>query len=71
MPRTVDQVEDAWLEGSIDFDEFIQKFEVDFMKPVELRFQKMMWASLSDADKELLKALAPDAYEEVEKAMEV
>jgi len=70
MPRTVDQVEDAWLEGSVEFDEFIQQFEVDFMKPVEMRFQKMMWATLTDADKKLLQTLAPEAYEEVRKQME-
>lgn len=71
MSRTIDQVEDAWLEGSIDFDEFNQQFEIDFMKPVELRFQKMMWVTFTDADKKLLKALAPDAFEEVRKQMEV
>ncbi len=67
---TIDQVEDAWLAGSTDFDEFIAKFEVDFMKPVELRFQKMMWATLTDVDKKLLQAMAPEAFEEVRKVME-
>lgn len=68
--RNVEQVEDAWLSGETDFDRFIRQFEMDFMKPVELRFQKMMWQRLTPADKDFLKAMDPEAYENVSKVME-
>ena len=67
----IDQVENAWLDGSTDFDIFIEKFEREFMAPVEQRMQRVMWDSMADDMKLLFKAANPEAYAVIEEQMKL
>ena len=71
MTMTIDQVENAWLAGSTDWDNFIEKFEVDFMAPVELRMQRIVWNTMTDEQKMLFSMVNPEAYAEIEQQMKL
>jgi len=69
MTYNIDMVENAWLGGSTDFDIFIEKFEADFMAPVEERMQRVLWASLTPMQKEMFRIANPEAYAAIEAQM--
>jgi len=71
MTSTIDQVENAWLAGSSDWDDFIEKFEQDFMAPVEARMQRILWETMPEQQKQMFKLANPEAYAEIEKQMKL
>jgi hypothetical protein len=69
MTSNVDQVEEAWLDGSTEFDRVMGEFEVEFMAPFQLRMMKIAWATMTDQEKEGLRRDFPEAFATVEKQM--
>lgn len=68
MP-TIDDVENAWLEGNAFFEKFIAKDERDFMAPMERRLMMMTFATITDQERNILEKVIPDAFVSVEEQM--
>jgi hypothetical protein len=67
---TIDQVEDAWLEGITDFDEWLAEFDAAFFEPVQRRMMMTMYATITEQEKEMLRKIMPEELERIEKQME-
>jgi hypothetical protein len=67
---TIDQVQDAYLEGITDFDTFIQEFDAEFFKPIQEFMQVTLYATMTDGEKEIMRAIMGDAFTEIEEQVE-
>lgn len=69
MPITIDTVEDAWLDGITEFDKFISGFEQDFFEPVQRRTMLAMFATMTDQEKEQMRAIMGEKFTAIEAQM--
>lgn len=69
MTMNIDHVEDAWLDGSTEFDQFIAKFESDFFDPVQRRLMMTMYATMTDQEKEQARTALGEKFTAIEEQM--
>jgi hypothetical protein len=62
--------EDAWLEGSIDFEECQEEFEREWWQPVGETVLQMLWQNIPDEVHAELARRVPDAHEQMRQMLE-
>lgn len=62
MPLNIGHAEDAYLEGSTMFEEFIMKFELEFSKPIKDQILQAQLQMLPEPVRKQLQELNPEAY---------
>lgn len=53
------EVEDAWLQGTADFEQFVSEFDTEFFAPLERRMMMMAWATITPQEMEMLRKIIP------------
>jgi hypothetical protein len=70
MSGDIDAVENAWLDGNSQFEEWVVEDERMFFLPLEERMKRIAWAMASDLEKATVRAITPDAVSRVEEEVE-
>lgn len=69
MADTIDQVEDAWLEGIADFERFVMEFDKEFFAPLERRMMMLNFATITPQEMEMMRKIIPAEMATIEEQM--
>jgi hypothetical protein len=70
MPLSLEDINDAMVQGEANFLNYMRQFEEEFMAATEMKQAKIVWNSLPGEIKETMKKMDPVAYAEAEKLIE-
>jgi len=67
MPLTITDAEDAFLSGQADFKKWEAEFTAQWYQPLMITMLGALWARMSPEEHAALRAINPQAHDEVEK----